>query len=139
MKGFVVRTLRALSLPFILTLCLACDGTQVSPPAQEQVVAALAPGGRAPRGRAKRAIVAFVERVTRLDGPEYVPPPARIAVFDNDGTLWSEQPVYNQLAFTIDRVKALAPQHPEWKEKQPFQGVLQGDLKARSPAATALS
>jgi hypothetical protein len=137
MRRFFVRTLRALSLLFILTSCSACDGARVSPPAPEQEVAALAPEAPVAHdalaswndGPSKRALVAFVERVTRLGGPEYVPPPERIAVFDNDGTLWSEQPVYNQLAFTIDRVKALAPEHPEWKERQPFQGVLQGDLK----------
>jgi phosphoglycolate phosphatase-like HAD superfamily hydrolase len=62
-------------------------------------------------------------------GPDFVPPAERIATFDNDGTLWSEQPMYFQLAFTIDRVKALAPKHPEWREKQPFKAVLEGDMK----------
>ena len=81
-------------------------------------------------GTSKKAIVAFVERVTRQGGPDFVPIPARIAVFDNDGTLWSEQPIYFQLAFAFDRVKALAPAHPEWKETQPFKGVLEGDMKA---------
>ena len=59
-----------------------------------------------------------------------MPPAERIAVFDNDGTLWLEQPMYVQLAFALDRVKALAPQHPEWKDKQPFKAVLEGDMKA---------
>jgi hypothetical protein len=77
----------------------------------------------------KRAIVSFVEKVTKEGSPDFVPPAERIAVFDNDGTLWSEQPMYFQLAFAIDRVKALAPQHPEWKEKEPFKSVLAGDLK----------
>ena len=81
-------------------------------------------------GAAKARIVAFVQGVTDPRSRSYVAPAERIAVFDNDGTLWSEQPVYFQLAFAIDRVKALAPQHPEWKTKQPFQGVLEGDLKA---------
>ena len=62
--------------------------------------------------------------------PDFVPVPERIATFDNDGTLWVEQPMYTQLAFMLDRVKSLAPRHPEWKEKQPFKAVLQGDLKA---------
>jgi hypothetical protein len=60
---------------------------------------------------------------------KFVPPPQRIAVFDNDGTLWASHPIYVQLAFALDRVKALAPQHPEWKTKQPFKAVLKGDLK----------
>jgi len=81
-------------------------------------------------GAAKARIVAFVQGVTDPRSRSYVAPAERIAVFDNDGTLWSEQPAYFQLAFAIDRVKALAPQHPEWKTQQPFQGVLEGDLKA---------
>ncbi len=79
---------------------------------------------------ARARIVAFVQTVTDPRGQGYVAPAERIAVFDNDGTLWSEQPAYFQLAFAIDRVRALAPQHPEWRTKQPFQGVLEGDLKA---------
>ena len=81
-------------------------------------------------GAARQRIVSFVEQVTDPRSRAYVPPAERIAVFDNDGTLWSEQPAYFQLAFAIDRVRALAPKHPEWKSKQPFQGVLEGDLKA---------
>jgi heat shock protein HslJ len=78
-------------------------------------------------GPAIQAIVAFVEKVTRAGGPDFVAPAERIAVFDNDGTLWVEQPLYTQLAFAIDRVKALAPQHPEWKENEPFKSILAGD------------
>ncbi len=78
---------------------------------------------------AKKAIVAFVERVTKQGSPDFVPPAERIATFDNDGTLWAEQPMYFQLAFALDRVKALAPQHPEWKDKEPFASLLKGDLK----------
>ncbi|RYD20805.1 MAG: haloacid dehalogenase-like hydrolase [Verrucomicrobiaceae bacterium] len=76
----------------------------------------------------KKAITAFVERVTK-EGPDFVPVPERIATFDNDGTLWSEQPMYFQLAFVLDRIKAEAPKHPEWKEKEPFASLLKGDLK----------
>lgn len=83
-------------------------------------------------GPAKKTILAFVTDVTKPGGPRLVPAADRIAVFDNDGTLWAEQPMYVQLAFALDRVKALAPQHPEWKAKQPFQAVLAGDLKAVS-------
>ena len=78
----------------------------------------------------KKSIVAFVERVTKEGSPDFVPPAQRIATFDNDGTLWAEQPLYFQLHFGIDRVKELAPQHLEWKEKEPFKSVLAGDLKA---------
>jgi len=78
----------------------------------------------------KKAIVAFVARVTNESSPDFVPVPERIATFDNDGTLWCEQPMYFQLLFVIDRVKAFAPQHPEWREKEPFASVLRGDMKA---------
>jgi hypothetical protein len=81
------------------------------------------------KGQAKRAIVDFVQRVTEAGGADFVPIPERIAVFDNDGTLWTEKPMYAQLAFALDRVKALAPQNPEWKDKQPFKAALAGDLK----------
>jgi phosphoglycolate phosphatase-like HAD superfamily hydrolase len=80
-------------------------------------------------GAAKQGIIAFVKAVTEKGGKDYVPPAERIAVFDNDGTLWAEQPAYFQLAFALERVKALAPQHPEWKEKEPFASLLKGDLK----------
>ena len=81
-------------------------------------------------GVARRSVVAFVETVTRQGGPGYVPPAERVAVFDNDGCLWSEQPMYFQAFFIFDRIKALAPQHPEWKDKEPFASVLKGDVKA---------
>jgi hypothetical protein len=81
-------------------------------------------------GPTRDAVVSFVNDVTTEGGPNYVPPAERIAVFDNDGTLWSEQPIYVQLAFIVDRVKALAPDHPEWNDQQPFKGVLESDLKA---------
>ena len=80
-------------------------------------------------GQAKRAIVDFVQRVTTAGGVDFVPVPERIAVFDNDGTLWAEKPMYVQLAFALDRVKALAPEHPEWQNQQPFKAALEGDLK----------
>ena len=77
----------------------------------------------------KKAIVAFVEKVTKTGSPDFVPVAERIATFDNDGTLWAEQPMYFQLAFALDRVKVLAPTHPEWKDKEPFASLLKGDLK----------
>ena len=81
-------------------------------------------------GAAKKAILVFVDAVTSDGGPQFVPAAERIAVFDNDGTLWAEQPIYFQLAFVMDRVKRLAPQHPEWQTHEPFQSVLRGDVKA---------
>jgi len=80
-------------------------------------------------GKVKQSIVAFVEKVTKEGSSNFVPVAERIATFDNDGTLWAEQPMYFQLAFALDRVKALAPQHPEWKDKEPFASLLKGDVK----------
>jgi phosphoglycolate phosphatase-like HAD superfamily hydrolase len=80
-------------------------------------------------GSSKRAIVEFVAKVSRRGGPDFVPPAERIATFDNDGTLWAEQPLYFQFLFAIDRLKALAPLHPEWKDKEPFASLLKGDVK----------
>jgi phosphoglycolate phosphatase-like HAD superfamily hydrolase len=77
----------------------------------------------------KTAIISFVEKVTKESSPDFVRPEDRIAVFDNDGTLWTEQPMYTQFAFVIDRVKAMAPDHPEWKDKEPFKSLLAGDAK----------
>lgn len=81
-------------------------------------------------GATKKGIVDFVARVTKEGGPDFVPVSDRIATFDNDGTLWVEQPMYVQMAFVLDRVKQLAPEHPDWKTTQPFKGVLDGDMKA---------
>src|SRR4051794_8356172 len=85
-------------------------------------------------GAAKQSIVDFVAAVTREGSPDFVPIPERIATFDNDGTLWCEQPMYVQLAFALDRVKTMAPLHPEWKHKQPFKAVLDGDMKTLAEA-----
>jgi len=95
--------------------------------------AALPPGDPLPSwndGLTKGSIVAFVARVTKEGSPDFVPPAERIATFDNDGTLWVEHPIYTQLAFALDRVKDLAPQHPEWKDQQPYKAVLNNDPKA---------
>ena len=80
-------------------------------------------------GPNKQAILEFVKKTTDRSSPDYVAPEDRIATFDNDGTLWVEHPMYTQLAFALDRVKVLAPQHPEWKTTQPFKAVLDGDMK----------
>jgi hypothetical protein len=77
----------------------------------------------------KKAIVAFVEKVTTKGSPDFVPPSERIATFDNDGTLWAEQPIYFQFLFALERVKVMAPQHPEWKTEEPFASLLKGDVK----------
>ena len=121
--------IRAVVLVACCCLLVSCSGTPeqaspASPPATADPLTTWNPGS------VKDAIVGFVERTTRQGGPDYVPPAERIAVFDNDGTLWAEQPFYSQLAFALDRVKALAADHPEWKTTQPFKAVIDGDIKA---------
>src|SRR5262245_24036179 len=108
-----------LALACVLWLCVA--GT----PAQAQSD----PLASWNDGAAKQVISGFVARVTAQGGADFVPPPERIAVFDNDGTLWTEQPYYFQLAFAFDRIKVMAPQHPEWKTKEPFKSLLDRDMK----------
>ena len=81
-------------------------------------------------GKNKTNVIAYVQTVTDKKSADFIPEEDRIAVFDNDGTLWSEQPVYFQLFFAIDRVKALAPEHPEWKTTEPFKSVLENDMKS---------
>jgi phosphoglycolate phosphatase-like HAD superfamily hydrolase len=84
--------------------------------------------------QSKQAIVAFVEKVTKEGGPDFVPRDERIATFDNDGTLWCEQPMYFQVLFAFDRIKATADEHPEWKDNEPFKSVLAGDMKSLAAA-----
>src|SRR6188768_3345518 len=85
----------------------------------------------------RQAILDFVAEVSDPKRPSFVPTAERIAVFDNDGTLWSEQPMYVQLAFALDRIKALSPEHPEWKKKQPYKAVLEGDMKTLTALGNA--
>jgi phosphoglycolate phosphatase-like HAD superfamily hydrolase len=85
-------------------------------------------------GPVKKSITDFVARVTTQGGPDFVAVPERIATFDNDGTLWTEQPYYFQLAFALDRIKTMAPEHPEWKDKQPFKALIEGDKKTFAAA-----
>jgi haloacid dehalogenase-like hydrolase len=125
---------RLLLVSAAVLLSMACtasapgtDSGPASPPAQPATADELPSWNDSP---SRKAIVDFVTRVTKNGSPDFVPAAARIATFDNDGTLWAEQPIYVQLAFALDRVKTLAPQHPEWKQKQPFKGVLEGDTKA---------
>src|SRR4029078_836411 len=94
---------------------------------------ALAQGNPLPSwrdGKAKQSILDFVASVTREGSPGCAPVAQRVATFDNDGTLWCEHPMYVQLAFALDQVKAMAPEHPEWKKKQPFKAVLDNDMRA---------
>ena len=115
----VPRSVRRAASPLLGALALAaCTAPPADPlPAWDD-------------GPAKQAIVAFVETVTRPGSGGFVPPAERIAVFDNDGTLWAEQPIYFQAVFAFDRVRAMAPDHPEWKRTQPFKAILEGDLEA---------
>ncbi len=116
----------------LLTLTLAAGCTQASAPGAPPAAPATAPADPLPSwndGATRQAIVGFVERVTKEGGADFVPVAERIAVFDNDGTLWSEQPYYFQLQFALDRVKAMAADHPEWKSKQPFKAAIDGDVK----------
>jgi len=108
-------------IPMFLAMAL-------STPADAQTAAATLPSWR--DGPTKQAIVDFVERTTKPGSPDFIAPADRIAVFDNDGTLWSEQPMYFQFLFALDRVRALAPQHPEWKTQEPFKWVLENDMKS---------
>ncbi|NNJ63999.1 MAG: haloacid dehalogenase-like hydrolase, partial [Xanthomonadales bacterium] len=82
-------------------------------------------------GPSRQAILDFVDAVTDPDGPGYVAPSERVAVFDNDGTLWAEKPLYFQMMFVLDRIRAMADQHPEWREQEPFRAVLEDDLEAQ--------
>jgi hypothetical protein len=110
--------------PNLATIALACMVVFVTVAAQ-----AAEPLSSWNDGAAKQAIVEFVKTTTSQGSPQFVPAEERIATFDNDGTLWCEQPMYFQLLFALDRVKALAPQHPEWKTKEPFASLLKGDVK----------
>lgn len=85
-------------------------------------------------GASKQTITTFVEKATRQGSSDFVPPEQRIAVFDNDGTLWAEQPLYFQAFFVFDRIRAMAPQHPEWKTTEPYRSVLNGDKKGLAAA-----
>jgi phosphoserine phosphatase len=129
-KGFLNAGIAMVALGLAATACVQREDppAAASPePASSARVDALPSWND---GASKEAIVAFVERVTTEGSADYVPPPERIAVFDNDGTLWAEQPMYFQLAFALDRVRALAPEHPEWRDRQPFKSVLENDMAA---------
>lgn len=88
-------------------------------------------------GPRRQALLEFVAAVTRQGGPDFVPPEARIATFDNDGTLWVEQPAYTQLIFILDRLRTLAPRHPEWQQDAVFRAAIEGDMKGAAAEGTA--
>ena len=116
--------MRIARVPKLLAVALACALALAMNVAQ-----AAAPLASWNEGPTRTAIVQFVDRVTKNDSPDFVPAAERVATFDNDGTLWAEQPIYFQFLFAMDRVKALAPQHPEWKDKEPFASLIKGDVK----------
>lgn len=118
---FVMIHLRNAWLPFLMAIIvISCN---------EPSRIATDPLGSWNDGLAKQSIIEFIESVTDSNDESYIPESSRIAVFDNDGTLWSEKPYYFQLQFAIDRIKELASGHPEWYEIQPFKAVLEGDMK----------
>ena len=120
---------KSATLLLVITLTFACGtGSTPAPAATTPAQPAADPLPSWNDSGSKKAIVEFVGKVTKEGGPDFVPPAERIATFDNDGTLWSEKPVPFQLMFALDRVKAMAPQHPEWKSKPPFAAVLKGDM-----------
>ncbi len=116
-------------VPIVLVLSVLLSiGCASAPPPTASAAALALPSWR--DGATRDALVDFVARVTRPGSPDFVPVAERIAVFDNDGTLWSEQPMYVQLAFTLDRIRALAPDHPDWSTTPPYSFVLDGDLRS---------
>ncbi len=125
--GVARVALIALGVALCAAGCTTPATTTAAPPAAVSAAAAL-PSWR--DGRAKQTIQKFVADVTREGSPNYVPPAERIAVFDNDGTLWSEQPLYFQFAFMLDQVKAAAPKHPEWKNNPAFKALVAKDYGA---------
>jgi phosphoglycolate phosphatase-like HAD superfamily hydrolase len=113
---------------FILIGCKR-DATIVENNEKRMSVETMQPLSSWNEGKSKQAIIDFVTKTTTEGSPDFIPLEDRIACFDNDGTLWGEQPMYFQMAFAIDQVKLLAPQHPEWKTTQPFKAILEGDMK----------
>jgi hypothetical protein len=122
---------RFVAAVLLTSLALACAQSPTPQP-PSQAAGPVLPSWN--DGDARQQILDFVARVTDPASPDFVPEAERIATFDNDGCLWAEQPAYFQLLFAIDRVKALAPEHPEWTAQQPFQAVLEGDMEALAVA-----
>ncbi|OAM87106.1 haloacid dehalogenase-like hydrolase [Termitidicoccus mucosus] len=116
--------------PSILIVFTAIPLLFAAPAAKPAPCRATAPLASWNDGTAKKALVDYVAKVTTKGSPDYVPPAERIAVFDNDGTLWTEQPLYFQIAFAFHQVGVLAPRHPEWQTTEPYASILRGDIKA---------
>ncbi len=126
MKG--KKLLNSVFVAFLVVNTSCKEATQ-SDTAEQTVAEVQDPLPSWNEGQAKEGILSFVKQATDANSPDFIPVADRIATFDNDGCLWSEQPAYFQLFFAIDRVKALAAEHPEWKEQQPFKAVLENDMK----------
>lgn len=127
-----MRSISLVVLPLVVALA-ACGDRPSQPSAAADQADAASSAPVLPswnQGATRQSIVDFVERVTDPASPDYVAPPARIAVFDNDGNLWAEKPLYFQLLFALDRVGALADQHPEWRDTEPFRAILERDREA---------
>jgi hypothetical protein len=132
LRGCMKRLIAVLGFAMLASACTSDPRTgakpQTTPPVPLGTASASEPLSSWNEGPAKKAIRDFVARVTKDGSPDFVPVPERIATFDNDGTLWAEKPLPFQLVFALDRVKALAPKHPEWPTKEPFASVLKGDM-----------
>lgn len=125
-----LRKLSSISIVLLAFLIYSCDNQKPKLNNENPEVASHDPLPSWNEGQTKSAILTFVKKVTDVDSKDFIPVKDRIATFDNDGNLWSEQPAYFQLFFAIDRVKAMASDHPEWKNKQPFKAVLEDDMEA---------
>lgn len=122
------KTAQTFGILFLLCFAIACTQKTETPPEQITNEPAKDPLPSWNDGPNKQAILDYVNDVTNSSSPNFIAVPDRIATFDNDGTLWSEQPIYFQFFFALDRVKAMAADHPEWKSKQPFKAVLENDM-----------
>lgn len=128
---FKFLTLKVAALFLVLSVMISCKKTSDKEEEKTKVSTSTEDSDPLPSWndtKAKEAIVNYVKEVTNKDSQSFVPVVDRVATFDNDGTLWSEQPFYFQLFFAIDRIKELAPSHPEWKSKQPFKAVLENNM-----------
>ena len=129
----MLRTVFCIALAGTFVACATPEGPTTAATTAEEAELSPSDSGALDswkNGPTRQTIVDFVTAVTDPSSPDFVPEAERIATFDNDGCLWSEQPAYFQLLYAVDKVKEMAPDHPEWKEKQPFKGVLEGDLEA---------
>ncbi len=122
----IQRVQRLFLLSFICLIAASCGSSGSQGSGAEKLVLDPLPSWN--EGPVKTALIDFVHKTTKNGSPDFIPVSDRIACFDNDGTLWSEHPMYFQMAFALDRIKAMAPNHPEWKTTQPFKGILEDDL-----------